>query len=173
MVANVAFASFMPLYADQIHTGVAGVYLAYTAVVILVRVFGARLPDLLGPGKCGTVATLVIAAGMATISLSGTPWGLYLGAAIMGMGISFLYPALMKLVVDRAAEAERASAVATFTAFFDVASGVGGLAIGAVASAGGYRAAFSTAGVSAVFGLVILQALVLGNRAPTRRGLPE
>jgi MFS family permease len=161
MMSNVAFASFMPLYADQIHTGASGVYIAYAVVVILVRLFGARLPDVLGPSRCGTVATLVIAAGMSTISLSGTAWGLYLGSAIMGIGISFLYPSLMKLVVDRAPEEERASAVATFTAFFDVATGFGGLGVGLVASAAGYPAAFSTAAGSALVALGVLQAVVL------------
>ncbi|HLG68311.1 MAG TPA: MFS transporter [Acidimicrobiales bacterium] len=161
MVANVAFASFMPLYAAQLRTGVAGVYLTYTVVVILVRLLGARIPDVLGPSKCGSVATVLIAAGMAAISLSGTVWGLYVGAATLGVGISFLYPALMKLVVDRAADTARAAAVATFTAFFDVASGVGGLAVGIVASAGGYRASFAAAGASAFTGLVVLKALAL------------
>jgi MFS family permease len=167
MVANVSFASFMPLYADQLHIGAAGVYLVYTAVVILVRLFGAQLPEVLGPSRCGTLATVAIALGMATISGSGTPWGLYVGSAIMAIGISFLYPSLMKLVVDRAPDTERATAIGTFTGFFDVASGFGGLAVGAVASAGGYQAAFSTAAVSALVGLSVLQLVVL--RSPSRQ----
>jgi MFS family permease len=167
VVSNVTFASFMPLYADQLHTGAAGVYLVYTVVVILVRVLGARIPDTLGPNKCGTIATVMIAAGMAFVALSGSVWGLYLGSATMAAGISFLYPALMKLVVDRAPEHERASAVATFTAFFDIATGFGALLIGGVAAAGGYRSSFATAAVSALVGLVVLRTMVLRTHAPT------
>jgi MFS family permease len=167
VVSNVTFASFMPLYADQLHTGVAGVYLVYTAVVIVVRVFGARIPDRLGPNKCGTLATVMIAAGMALVALSGSVWGLYAGSATMAAGISFLYPTLMKLVVDRAPHEERASAVATFTAFFDIATGLGGLLIGGVAAAGGYRSSFATAAVSALVGLLILHTMVLRTHAST------
>jgi MFS family permease len=161
MVANVTFASFMPLYADQLHTNAAGVYLTYTAVVIAARVFGSRIPDMLGTATCGTVATVMIAIGMGATALSGSVRGLYAGSATMAIGISFLYPALMKLVVDRASDAERATGVATFSAFFDIANGLGGIALGAAASLGGYRASFSTAAVSALLGLVILRKLVL------------
>ena len=145
----------------------AGVYLVYTAVVIMVRVFGARIPDRLGPSKCGTLATVMIAAGMALVALSGSVWGLYAGSATMAAGISFLYPTLMKLVVDRAPHEERASAVATFTAFFDIATGLGGLLIGGMAAAGGYRASFATAAVSALVGLLILHTMVLRTHAST------
>jgi MFS family permease len=172
MISNVTFASFMPLYADQLHTGVVGIYLTYTAVVILTRAFGARIPDVLGPGPCGSVATVVIAAGMAAVSLSGTVWGLYAGAAIMALGISLLYPVLMKLVVDRAPDAERATAIATFTGFFDLANGFGGLAIGVAAAAWGYRASFSAAAVSALLGLAIFQTLVLRTAPAEAKASP-
>lgn len=166
MMSNVAFGSFMPLYADELGMGgAAGVYLLYAVIVILVRLFGARLPDVLGPSLCGTVATLVIAAGMATIAASGSPWGLYVGAVTIAIGISFLYPSLMTLVVARTSLRERSSAVATLTMFFDVSSGLGGMTMGLVASVAGYRAVFSTAAVAAISGLATLKLVVLRTPA--------
>jgi len=165
MVASVAFGSFMPLYADELGmAGAASVYVVYSAVVILVRLFGARLPDVLGPARCGTIATVVIAVGMAGIAASGTSWGLYVGAVTLAIGISFLYPSLTLLVVACTPARERALAMGTFTMFMDVASGLGGMMLGVVANAAGYRAAFSAAAISAAGGLVILQLLLLRAR---------
>jgi MFS family permease len=174
MVANVAFASFIPLYTDQLGmSGAAGVFLLYAAIVILVRALGARVPDVLGPSLCGTIATVLIAAGMATIAASGTAWGLYLGTVAMAAGISFLYPSLLMVVVGRSTPHELSSAIATFTMFFDIAAGFGALAIGVVAAAAGYRSAFGTAAVSAIGGLAILQLLVLRPPASKREHSPH
>jgi MFS family permease len=162
IVSNIVFASFMPLYSDELGmSGAASVYLSYTTVVILVRLFGARLPDILGPSLCGTVATVLIAAGMATMAGLGSPLGLYVGAVTLAAGISFHYPSLMTLVVARTPVSERSSTVATFTMFFDIATGFGGFVMGAVASAAGYRAAFGTAAISAMCALALLQLVVL------------
>jgi MFS family permease len=164
---NVAFASFMPLYADELGmSGAASVYLVFMTVVILVRLFGARLPDLLGPSRCGTVASLLIAVGMAIVAGLGSSLGLYIGGVALAIGVSFLFPALMTLVVDRTLVKERASAVATFTMFNDIAAGFGGFVMGAVAFAAGYRASFATAAGFALCALALLHGLVV---RPARR----
>ena len=36
----------------------------FAAIVVLFRSVGARIPDVLGPARCGTIATLLIAGGM-------------------------------------------------------------------------------------------------------------
>ena len=51
--------------------------------------------------------------------------------------------------------------VATFTAFFDVAAGLGGVLMGLAATAGGYRAAFATVAVCALGALAVLRLVVL------------
>lgn len=166
MIGGVAFGSYMPLFSDELGmNGSQWVYLAYAAVVILVRVFGARLPDVLGPGRSGTIATVAIALGMITIAVFATPWGLYAGAIVFAIGSSFHYPSLMALVINSTPASERSSVIATFTAFFDVASGFGGLSLGVIASAGGYRSAFLTAAVAAIAGLILLRAVVLRPRS--------
>ncbi|HWL44789.1 MAG TPA: MFS transporter [Ilumatobacter sp.] len=168
MVANVVFASFMPLYADELGmSGVGLVYAVYAVTIIGVRVLGARLPDVLGPGLAGTLATVIIAIGMALIAVVRSEVTLYIGAVVFAIGISFHYPSLMALVVNRASAEERSGAVASFTAFFDVASGIGGLLVGAVVTFGGYRSAFATAALCAVAGLFLLRTVVLRQPGPT------
>jgi predicted MFS family arabinose efflux permease len=58
--------------------------------------------------------------------------------------------------------------VGTFTAFFDLAYGLGAVSLGAVAAAVGYRGAFLTGAFVAGAGLVLL--LVSERRAGRRMG---
>lgn len=167
MIGSTAFSAYVPLYSDELGmNGSQWVFLSYSVTVIAVRVFGSRLPDILGEARSGTIATIVIASGMALMTCVPTPMGLYTGSIVLAIGTAFLYPALMSLVVARASAAERSAAVATFTSFFDIAIGFGGLSIGAVAEAGGYRSAFATAATSATIALAMLRLIVLRRGSP-------
>jgi MFS family permease len=50
----------------------------------------------------------------------------------MAVGQSFLVPALLVLVVDRAPDPERSHAIGSVTVGFDMAIGLGGLLVGGV-----------------------------------------
>ena len=60
-------------------------------------------------------------------------------AALMGMGMSLLFPSLALLVVDRVPDERRGAAMGAFTAFFDLGFGLGAPFAGLVASAGRRR----------------------------------
>jgi MFS family permease len=130
-------------------------------VVLCVRLFGARLPDRLGASKAGTAATLLVAAGLGTVAAYATVGGLYAGTIVLGMGMALQYPALMAMAVNRADDRERAAVVGTFTAFFDLAQGAGGIILGGVAAIGGYRASFAGGAVCAILALATLRLRVV------------
>lgn len=158
LMGMTAFQAYVPLYTDRLHLGGSQyVFLLYSAVVLCVRIFGARLPDRLGPAKSGTAATIVIACGLLFMAAVPSAFGLYAATAVFAVGIALQYPALMAMAVNRADEHERASVVGTFTAFFDLAQGAGGLVLGSVASFGGYRASFAGGAVCALLGLSLLR----------------
>ena len=60
----------------------------------------------------------------------------------MGVGMAFLYPSLMANVVNRVGDDERASALSSFTMFFEIGTIVGGVALGAVGEIFTKRAGF-------------------------------
>lgn len=166
LVAVAGFAAFVPLYVEELGMGDSGaLFMMYGGLVLAVRVVGARIPDALGPRRSGTGALTAIAAGMALVAAWGKPAGLYAGVAVFAVGMSLLFPALMALAVTDVPESERTSVVGTFTMFFDLAQGGGALLLGAVAAAGGYRAAFLAAATLALAGL----ALLLGGIDPRAR----
>ena len=153
-----AFLAFARLYADDLGmAGAESVFLLYGGLVLVVRIVGARLPDVLGPRRAGTGALVTTAAGMAVMGAWRSPTGLLVGTAVFAVGMSLLYPALLLLALDAAPDAERASVVGTFSSFFDLSQGLGALMLGGVAELAGYRGAFVAAAGLALVGLVVLR----------------
>lgn len=154
-----AFQAFLPDYGrDELGLdGVGTAFLVYAAVVLVVRLGGARLPDRLGPARTVSIAAVLIAVGLAGIALLPSPTGLYLSTVVYAAGMSLQYPALMTMAVNGASPQERGAVVGTFTAFFDLALGAGGVGLGVVSGAFGPRAAFGVAAALALVGLVVLR----------------
>jgi MFS family permease len=150
---------FVKLYArdDLGVADVGGVFFLYGALILVIRVAGARLPDRLGPRLAGTGALGLGAIGMAIVVAWPTIGGLYAGTAVFALGQSLAYPALLVLSMQGVADSERASVVGTFSSAFDLSMGLGGFLCGAIAGAFGYRAMFATGAALAVVGLVYLR----------------
>ncbi len=151
------FATFVPLYVDQVGLDEAGTVLGvYAVIVLVIRIAGARLPDRLGSIPAGTASLVLLATGLLTMAAWRSVVGLYAGTVVFSLGQSLLYPSLFPLVVARAPERERSHAVATFTLFFDIAMGLGAVVLGVVVAVADERAAFAVAGLvcaGAVVGL--------------------
>ena len=80
-----------------------------TAIVVLgVRILGARLPDRLGPIRAGSIAIGATALGLTIVAAWHTPVGLVIGAVIIAVGSSFLYPSLLLLTLRGVSEQQRA-----------------------------------------------------------------
>jgi MFS family permease len=158
LVGIVGFNTFLPLYAPEVGVSDVGlVFLLYGVVVLGVRIFGARLPDTLGPKRAGTIAMSATAIGLVVIAAWHTTAGLIVGALIVAVGSSFLYPALLLLALSGVSEGERGSVVGTFSAFFDFANGAGGVVLGTIAALSSYRGAFGFGAFLAFVAFVLLR----------------
>jgi MFS family permease len=172
LIGLAAFSAFVRLYVRELGLGGAqGIFVLYGGLILVVRIAGARLPDVLGARRAGTAALSVAAAGLVVMAAWGSVAGLVVGTAIFASGMSLLYPALLLLALDRAPGGERASVVGTFSSFFDLSQGLGALGLGVVADLAGYRGTFAAAGGLAVLGLFVLRSGVSGGaRIGPRRG---
>lgn len=165
--ALATFSSFIPLYVLTIGmSGSSLVFATNSAVIISIRLFGAKLPDKLGAKKAGTTALSLTAGGLLVIAAWPAPAGVFVGTVIYAIGHSLAFPALMTLAISRAPASERGAVVGTFTAFFDFSFGVGAASAGVIATALGYRGAFAAASMVALGGLVLLLSYA---RATSRR----
>ncbi len=157
-----ALAGFVVLdLSSQGVSGGASVFTVFAAAVFLSRIVLSPLPDRAGPRATATGAALFEAAGLAIIASSHTLEGALVGALLMGLGFSMLFPALALMVVGEVGEERRGSALGAFTAFFDIGVGLGAPLAGAAAALAGYPAVFLL-GSAAALGAAGLAAFATG-----------
>jgi len=162
------FNAFMPDHADRVGLdGSKWVFALYSGVCLVVRIVGARVPERIGLGRSVVLALVLLTLGLAGVAAVATPAGVYGGTLVLALGMAFMYPALMAITVNAVVESERASAISTFTMFFEIGTAVGALAFGAVAEVAGKRGGFLAGAVSAALGLWCFASLV-GRRRRTR-----
>ena len=127
------FASFVPLYVDEIGLDGAGpAFLEYGLIILSVRIFASRLPDVLGTRRGPLLALALQGTGLLLMGLWASPAGLYTATAIYAVRCVDPVPALFPAVVDAAPESERSEAIATFTLFFDLSQGIGAPLLGLI-----------------------------------------
>ena len=151
-----AFSSL--LFVDHGWTPVWLAFSAYAASLIVARVLFGHLPDQVGGARVALWFVLMEAAGLALMFLAATTALATIGAALTGFGFSLVFPALGVEAVRRAPPESRGVAMGAYTACLDIALGVSGPVLGALAS---------QAGLSSVFlasALVVLGAAAIAFR---------
>jgi len=151
------FFAFVPLYALDI--GLEGsrfVFLLYSAIVVAIRSFGARIPDIIGPVVASRSALATSTVGLAVVALWSSPVGLFVGVSIFAVGSALAFPGLMMLALRGTPASQRGAIIGTFTAFVDLGFGIGPATLGVVSEAFGYRGLFLTASAVAAGGLALL-----------------
>ncbi len=153
LVPFVGFGAFIELYGEDIGLDDVGpVFAAYAISVLLIRVFGARLPDRLGWRVASTVALISVGAGALLLAAWAAVAAVWIAAFAMSVGMSLLFPALFSAAVAGVPEDQRSQAVGTFSLFFDLANGIGAPVLGLVVALSSYRGAFFAAAVIAACG---------------------
>ncbi len=116
------FFSFATLAAE--HRGVehaTDLWFAYTAGAIGVRLFGRRLPDLIGPRNMVAPASAAYIVAL-VLAAAGHTWAAFMVSGLLaGIGHGYCFPVLISQVVARSEPSRRGVALSVFTALWDVA----------------------------------------------------
>ena len=161
------FTAFIPEHSRSVGlAGSAGLFLVYSAVSLSLRLFGAKLPERVGEHRMVTVALVALASSLTLMSAVPRPWALWVAAAGMGVGMAFMYPSLMANVINRVGDGERASALSSFTMFFEIGTIIGGVVLGAVGEIFTKRAGFLGGALITLGGLAMLWQFVVAAPAP-------
>jgi MFS family permease len=175
-LANVGYAALagfgvLALKARGIGGG-AIVFTAFAVAVFGARLVLSRLPDRAGARRTATAAGLAEALGLAVIAVAHSLALALIGALIVGVGFSMLFPSLALMVVGEVEDDRRGTAMGAFTAFFDIGVGLGGPIAGATAALAGYPAVFYLSAVAALGTAVLASAperpllAAVGQRGP-------
>lgn len=169
LMAQAGFISFIQLHSDDIGIGVPGLaFLIFAAVVLGLRLLAARVPDQVPTLTLARTAAGCSATGLAIIALFDTTAGVVVGTVVHAVGQTFLFPGLFRVVVDTAGERSRSHAIATFSMFFDLATGLGGIALGVIADGFGTERAAFWAGAALCGFTAVLVGPIVGPVAEKR-----
>jgi MFS family permease len=152
------FFTYVPLLVDDLGLGTSGPYLgAFALVVVVLRFFGARLPDRLGAARLCGVAFIATATGLVISGLSvgrvvPVAEGLMLGTIVFGAGVAFTLPAILSMAVIGVRSDERGAVVGTAGLFVDAAFGLSPAVLGFIATLTDYPATFLVSAVIAAIG---------------------
>ena len=152
-LANIGYAALagfviLHLQARGIGGG-ASVFTAFAVAVFASRLVLSRVPDRAGARRTATTAAVLEALGLAVIAAAHSLAVALVGAVVVGVGFSMLFPSLALMVVGRVGDDRRGSALGAFTAFFDIGVGLGGPLAGLTAALAGYPAVFVLASFAA------------------------
>jgi len=97
-------------------------WFTYAGGAVIVRIFGARLPDRVGPARIVAPALASYASAFLIASHSTGDLGFLFSGLMAGVGHGYCFPVLTSLVVSRIADAHRGSGIAMFTALWGLSA---------------------------------------------------
>ncbi len=133
-------------------------FAVYSVAGVLVRVFGARVIDRVGPERMVVPSLMVLAAGLGLIAGAGRLGMLNWAAAIGGLGHGYLYPALSALVIMRTRPGAMGRSSGIYTSLYDFGAMAGPYALGMVGEYLGYGPLFIAAGACALLAAIYFAA---------------
>jgi len=143
-----AVTAFVPLYAEQVKYGNAGVYLMIQAGVVVVSRFALR-KKIPSDGKWRSIfimaimLVLTIAALSVSFAVIGGVVFFYAGAALMGIAQALLYPTLVTYLTFVLPQASRNVLIGLFIAAADLGVSMGGVLMGPIADRYSYSMMYS------------------------------
>jgi MFS family permease len=159
-VSYSVLATFVTLfYAREHWKGAALCLTAFGIGFVFVRVFFVRTISRFGGYPVALASLLTEAVGMVLLWQAVNPWMAMAGAAIGGLGLSLVFPAIGVEAVKRVPEFNRGTALGVYTAFSDVSFFLVGPIAGAIIGFSGYSSVFLFALVSAFIAIGIVLVL--------------
>jgi MFS family permease len=145
--ALAGYFTFLRTFVDETGIGSVGLFFAcYAGTAIALRIGAAWLPERVGRKRVLFPAFGALVAGFFVLAGADASIHVALAGVLCGGGHGYAFPILMGFSVDRAGDGERGSAVAFYTALFDVGTLVGGPVLGFIIEAAGYSTMYFVAG---------------------------
>jgi MFS family permease len=152
---------FVAPFAREVGVMIVGpFFLAYSATSIVIRLFGLRVLDALGPHRVAYPGFVVFAVGLAGLAFlplaaSATPLLIVCGMAC-GYGHGSLFPVLNALAVSRAPREKQGAVVGLHTGALDLGAVLGTPLCGFLAETVGYPTMYRVVALASLGGVVLM-----------------
>ncbi|QFT87252.1 major facilitator superfamily transporter [Bacillus sp. THAF10] len=161
LVGSIVFGAitvFIPLYAEQMQNGNAGIYLMLMAATVVISRFTLRkrIPS---DGKwhanfmMGTMLLLALGAQCVSYSITGGSVFFYVGAILLGVAQAILYPTLTTYLSFVLPKLNRNVLLGLFIAMADLGVSLGGVIMGPIADIFSYSTMYQ---ICAILGVVMI-----------------
>ncbi|WDT75699.1 MAG: MFS transporter [Candidatus Manganitrophus sp.] len=125
---------FLKPYALKMGIGsITPFFIAYTLTAVTVRLAGSSWPDRFGLKKVLYPSMISMAVGIVALLFWPTHAGLIVGGVLSGIGHGFIFPILSVMLIERAREENRGSAITLFTMLYDLGLFIGAPLLGFIA----------------------------------------
>jgi MFS family permease len=156
-----AITTFSAVYADTLGISPKSIYLTTLAIVILLtRPMSGTLADRIGYRRVFMPCLVLIAGGVALLTIRGTLSSLVASAIVFGLGFGTAYPVFVAYVMKDIAPRRRGAAFGAILAAFDTGIGTGSMTAGYLIQRFGFPAAF---GVAAALSAIALPYFVVAD----------
>jgi predicted MFS family arabinose efflux permease len=123
---------------------VGGFFSAYAGAALALRIFLGWVPDRVGAKRVLFPALIALAVGFFALALAHDDRDVLLAGVLCGAGHGYTFPLLFTMVVNRARDADRGTAMSIYTALFDLGVLLGGPFLGGLIDRFGYTTMFIT-----------------------------
>lgn len=140
-------------------------FLTYSVTVILVRVLGGKLPDIIERKKIALPAMLMVAASLLlAFSVQSVSSGV-LVSFLFSLGYGILYPTISAMIIDRALDDERGAAMGAFNMSFSIGINFFAFGLGVIARDHGFSSMYSATGIFILVGCAVFAYKYFGDYA--------
>ncbi len=158
--------AFITLYYASHHwNGAAYALSAFGVAFVLVRVFLAGTIRQIGGFACAAISLLVETVGLALLFVAPNEALALLGAALTGLGLSLIFPAMAVEALAGVELSNRGAAIGLYTVFLDLSLGITGPLAGALIAQAGYPAVYLLGAVAAALAEILTLAIWRRARA--------
>ncbi|GLY72264.1 MFS transporter [Actinoallomurus iriomotensis] len=151
------------------HGGQNAALAVFAGAFLVTRWLGSPRVDRHGGTRVAFVVLTIESAGLLLVARSPDPVTALPGAALVGVGLSLMFPATVAMTLARSGPVRPGVSVGLTTSFWDLGILVAGPTAGLISAHVGDRAAFLTAAAAAALALVVTFALRRGA-APRKIG---
>jgi MFS family permease len=131
-------------------------FISFGGFYILTRIFFASFPDKFGGYTVALVSFAVEMVGQLLIGIASGPLLAIAGCALTGIGFSLVFPALGVLAIQRVSPQMRGTALAAYSAFFDLSLSMAGPIAGLLAMWWNYPSVYLFGSAGSLVALLIL-----------------